>query len=73
VAIARKAGKKLLKEINLFDVYDDESKLGKGKKSYAVSYIFEDPTKTLKDKEIEKVMNTLIREYENKLGANIRR
>ena len=37
VAIARKAGKKLLKDINLFDVYDDESKLGKGKKSYTLS------------------------------------
>jgi phenylalanyl-tRNA synthetase beta chain len=73
VAIARKAGKKLLRDINLFDVYDDENKLGKGKKSYAVSYIFEDTTKTLKDKDVEKIMNNLIREYEGKLGAIIRR
>ena len=73
VAIARKAGKKLLKDINLFDVYNDEDKLGKGKKSYAVSYVFEDPTKTLKDKDVEKVMESLIREYEGKLGATIRR
>jgi phenylalanyl-tRNA synthetase beta chain len=73
VAIARQAGKKLLRDINLFDVYDDENKLGKGKKSYAVSYIFEDTTKTLKDKDVEKIMNNLIREYEGKLGAIIRR
>lgn len=72
-AIAQKAGKKLLKDINLFDVYENEEQLGAGKKSYSVSYIFEDPTKTLKDKEIEKIMNQLIQTYESKLGAVIRR
>ena len=72
-AIAHKVGKKLLKKINLFDVYEDVERLGEGKKSYAVSYIFEDPSKTLKDKEVDKVMNNLIREYEGKLSAIIRR
>ena len=72
-AIAQKVGKKLLKKINLFDVYEDASRLGEGKKSYAVSYVFEDMTKTLQDKEVDKVMNNLIREYENQLGAVIRR
>ncbi|MCB0681117.1 MAG: phenylalanine--tRNA ligase subunit beta [Saprospiraceae bacterium] len=73
VAIARKTGKQLLKEINLFDVYSNEEQLGKGKRSYAVSFSFEDPTKTLKDKEVDKVMNQLIEAYEQKIGAHIRR
>ncbi|MEM9822763.1 MAG: phenylalanine--tRNA ligase subunit beta [Bacteroidota bacterium] len=71
--IAKKTGKKLLKDINLFDVYKNEEQLGKDKKSYAVSFIFEDPTKTLKDKEVDKIMNKLIEQYEGKLGAKIRR
>ena len=71
--VARKVAKKLLKEINLFDVYENEEQLGAGKVSYAVSYVFEDPTKTLRDKEIDKVMNKLIKDYEVKLGALIRR
>ena len=72
-AIAKKQGKKLLKEINLFDVYENEEQLGAGKKSYAVSFVFEDPDKTLKDKEVEKIMKKLIYIYENDLGAIIRR
>ena len=72
-AIAQKAAKKLLKDVNLFDVFEDESKLGAGKKSYAVSFVFEDKEKTLNDKEIEKVMDELIKTYESKLGALIRR
>lgn len=73
VAIAKKTGKKLIKDINLFDIYENEKQLGEGKKSYAVSFIFEDPSKTLKDKEVDKVMNQLIGAYESKLGATIRR
>ncbi len=73
VGIAKKTGKKILSGINLFDVFEDEDKLGTNKKSYAVSFIFEDTTKTLKDKEVEKVMNNLIANYENKLGAIIRK
>ncbi|MCP3932515.1 MAG: phenylalanine--tRNA ligase subunit beta [Bacteroidetes bacterium] len=73
VAIARKVGKKILKDINLFDVYENEKQLGADKKSYAVSFTFEDPGKTLKDKEVDKVVNKLIQEYERKLKAFIRR
>ncbi|MEM6967253.1 MAG: phenylalanine--tRNA ligase subunit beta, partial [Bacteroidota bacterium] len=72
-SIAQKAGKKILKDINLFNVYENAEQLGAGKKSYAVSFIFEDTTKTLKDKEIEKIMNHLIQTYESQLGAVIRR
>lgn len=73
VAIARKQGKKLLKEINLFDVYENAEQLGDGKKSYAVSFVFEHSEKTLKDKEVDKVVNQMIQTYESKLGATIRR
>jgi phenylalanyl-tRNA synthetase beta chain len=72
-AIARKVGKKLIKDITLFDVYENAQQLGEGKRSYAVSYGFEDAEKTLEDKEVDKVMNQLISEYETKLGATIRR
>ena len=71
--IAQKTGKSILKEVNLFDVYENKEQLGENKKSYAVSFIFEDASKTLKDKEVEKVMSKLIETYEGKLGAIIRR
>ncbi len=71
--IAHKTGKKLLKDINLFDVYQSEEQLGKDKKSYAVSFIFEDSSKTLKDKDVDKIMKQLIETYEGKLHAMIRR
>jgi phenylalanyl-tRNA synthetase beta chain len=71
--IARKTGKKILKDVNLFDVYENEDQLGKDKKSYAVSFTFEDPNRTLNDKEIDKVMQRLIATYEGELGAVIRR
>ena len=72
-AVAKKVGKKLLKDINLFDVFEDESKLGEGKKSYALSFTFEDPTRTLQDKEVDAVVSELIEAFEGKLGAAIRR
>ncbi len=72
-ALARKVGKQLLKEVNLFDVFEDEIKLGEGKKSYAVSFHFEDRSKTLQDKDVDTVMNELISAFETKLGASIRR
>lgn len=72
-AIAVKTGKKLLKKTNLFDVYESEEHLGKGKKSCSVSFIFQDDSKTLKEKDIEKVMKNLMATYEKKLGALIRK
>ena len=71
--IATKVDKKLLQEINLFDIYTNEEHLGKGKKSYAVSYLFEDVTKTLNDKDVDKVMQKMIGSYEHQLGAEIRK
>ena len=72
-ALAGKVGKKLIKDINLFDVYEDEERLGKDKKSYAISFIFENTERTLNDKEVDKVMKNLISTYEEKMGAVIRR
>ncbi|MCB9285273.1 MAG: phenylalanine--tRNA ligase subunit beta [Lewinellaceae bacterium] len=72
-SIARKTGKKTLRAVNLFDVYLNEEQLGKGKKSYAVSFVFEDPSKTLQDKEVDKIMEELINAYESQLKAHIRR
>lgn len=72
-SIAKQLSKKILREVNLFDVYVNEAQLGADKKSYAVSFIFEDTTKTLKDKEVDKVMERLIKAYETQLGTLIRR
>lgn len=72
-AIARKVGKKWIREVNLFDVYENESQLGSGKRSCALSYVFENPERTLQDKEVDEIMDQLIREYEMKLNAAIRR
>ncbi len=72
-SIAKKHGKKLLKTVDLFDLYENEEQLGAGKKSYAVSFVLEHPEKTLKDKEVDKLMDKLIQAYEAQLGAVIRR
>ena len=68
---AFKIEKKLLKDVNLFDVYDGD-KLEAGKKSYALSFILRDDSKTLKDKQIDKIMNNIIKSFENKFNAVIR-
>ncbi len=70
--IAVAESKKLLQEVSLFDVYKGD-KMEKGKKSYAVSFIFQHPEKTLTDAEIEKVMSKLMNKYESELGAVIRK
>jgi phenylalanyl-tRNA synthetase beta chain len=71
--LAFKTAKKLLKEVHLFDVYEDASRLGVGNKSYAVSFTFEDTTKTLQDKEIDGLMGQLQDTFTSKLKAQIRK
>ena len=73
VRLSRKTVKNNLQAINLFDVFADERRLGTGKKAYAVSFLFEDPTKTLVDKVVDKEMNKLIRAFEERLSAEIKR
>ena len=70
-SIAEKFGKKILRNIELFDIYEDE-KIGKDNKSYAVSFTFRDDTKTLQDNDIEGVMKKLMEEYQSQLNAIIR-
>lgn len=70
--IAFAESKKLLQEVSLFDVYKGD-KIEKGKKSYAISFVFQHPDKTLTDQEIEKVMSRLMGKYETELGAVIRK
>ncbi|MBC9930967.1 phenylalanine--tRNA ligase subunit beta [Chitinophaga qingshengii] len=71
-AAARAVKSQLLRDINLFDVFESE-KLGANKKSYAVSFTFLDTQKTLTDKEIDGVMDKLVKTFETQLQAEIRR
>lgn len=69
--ISRNADKKLLKDVGLFDVYEGD-KLPEGKKSYAVSFQFQDNEKTLKDETIDKIMEKIRTQLETKLHAELR-
>ncbi|TXF89459.1 phenylalanine--tRNA ligase subunit beta [Neolewinella aurantiaca] len=71
--LARKAEKKLLTEVNLFDVYENEDQLGAGKKSYAVSFQLESDEQTLNDKQVDKVMKSIEGSLTKQLGAEVRR
>ncbi|MEE2699754.1 MAG: phenylalanine--tRNA ligase subunit beta [Bacteroidota bacterium] len=69
--IAKQVDNKILKSVNLFDVYEGE-KLAKGKKSYALSFTMADETKTLTDKDVDKVMQKLMKSFKEKVGADVR-
>ncbi len=70
-AVARLSEKILLKEIDLFDVYEGKN-LPNGKKSYAISFTIQDITKTLTEEQIDKVMSKLQKNIEKELGAVLR-
>ncbi|RTL11682.1 MAG: phenylalanine--tRNA ligase subunit beta [Flavobacteriaceae bacterium] len=69
--IAKQTEKGLLKDVNLFDVYQGNN-LPEGKKSYAVSFILQDDSKTLTDTQIDKIMSKLQGNFESQLGATLR-
>jgi phenylalanyl-tRNA synthetase beta chain len=69
--IATKTEKNLLKDVDLFDVYQGQN-LPEGKKSYAVSFTIQDDKKTLTDKQIDRVMKKLQTNFEKELGAELR-
>ena len=69
--IARNTDKNLLKEVGLFDVYEGKN-LPDGKKSYAVSFTFQDAEKTLQDAQIDGIMNKIRKGLEEQLGAELR-
>lgn len=70
---AHKAEKKMITQVNLFDVYENEEQLGAGKKSYAMSFVFENTERTLNDKEVDKAVDRLIGAFTAQLGAEVRR
>ncbi len=63
--------RKLLKSVNLFDVYEGKN-LDAGKKSYAVSFILQDDTKTMTDQQVDGVMTRIQKSLEEQLGATLR-
>ncbi|MNV91423.1 Phenylalanine--tRNA ligase beta subunit [compost metagenome] len=69
--VAQKTERKLLKEVNVFDVYKGD-KIPEGKKSYALSFILQDEEKTLTDKQIDAIVQKLIVNFEKELGAEVR-
>lgn len=71
VNIAFEVERKLLKNVVLFDVYEGKN-LEPGKISYAVNFTLQDAEKTLQDKQIDNVMQRLIKAFQDKLGATIR-
>lgn len=70
--VAHRTEKKILKEINLFDLYQGD-KIEQGKKSMAVSFLLQDDGATLADKQIDKTMERLMHAFESEVGATIRK
>ncbi|MEY4432210.1 MAG: hypothetical protein RLZZ44_340 [Bacteroidota bacterium] len=70
-SVAKQTEKSLLKNIDLFDVYEGQN-LPEGKKSYALSFSIQDSSKTLTDDQIDKIMNKLQKNFETELGAVLR-
>ncbi len=69
--LSQKIDKKILKRIGLFDVYEGKN-LPEGKKSYAVSFIFQDPEQTLKDTQVDGIMEKIKTQLKSELGAELR-
>ena len=70
-AVAFKAGKKLIRQVTLFDVYRGD-KIPAGKKQYALSFAIQDLEKTLTDADVERVMDKLLSTFQNQFGAVLR-
>ena len=69
--IAKQASNQLVRDINVFDIYEGE-RIAENKKAYALSFILQDQHQTLTDKQIDKTMNRLMRTLEQELNATIR-
>ena len=70
-AAAFKSAGKLLRQVGLFDVYRGD-KIPAGKKQYALSFVIQDPDKTLTDQDTERVMDRLLKTFQNQFGAALR-
>jgi phenylalanyl-tRNA synthetase beta chain len=69
--IARSTEKKILREVNLFDVYQGKG-IDPDKKSYAVSFVFRDVNRTLTDKHVDNIMSKILKRLEGELNASLR-
>jgi phenylalanyl-tRNA synthetase beta chain len=69
--VARKAERKLLRQVDLFDVYEGD-KLPAGKKSYALSFVLQDAERTLTDEQVDKAMGRIRSALEQEAGAELR-
>lgn len=72
IAVARKNAGALLKDIQLFDIYEGD-KIAVDQKAYAMTFVLQDKQQTLTDKVIDKTMNRLMKAFETDLGAIIRK
>ena len=70
-ATPSKKGKKLIKNVSLFDVYRGD-KIPAGKKQYAMNFVLQDPERTLTDTDVEGVMGRVLASFENAFGAKLR-
>ena len=68
---ARRAEKKLLRDVTLFDVYEGKN-LPAGKKSYALSFYLQDTERTMSDKQIDAIMTKIRKSIEDTYGATLR-
>lgn len=68
---ALRVGKKLLKQVSLFDVYRGD-KIESGKKQYALSFVLQDLDKTLTDNDVERIMSKILSTFQNEFGATLR-
>lgn len=71
VQLAKKCDKKLLQNVTLFDVFEGKQ-LPEGKKSYAIGFYFQDKEETLKDEQIDRIMNKIENVLVQDLGASLR-
>lgn len=69
--LTKKTEQKYISEVNLFDVYEGKN-IEEGKISYALSFTLEDREKTMTDKQIDKIMQRLIRAFETEVSAKLR-
>jgi phenylalanyl-tRNA synthetase beta chain len=69
--VAFETERKLLREVNLFDVYEGKN-LDAGKKSYAVSFTMQDPSKTMTDQQVDQIMGRIQAALGERLGAALR-
>ncbi len=73
VQLSQKPATGICKSIELFDVYEDAEKLGSGKRSYAIRFVFERSDRTLNDKEVDKAMSGVQRALDGDDGIEVRR